>query len=55
MGGSAGGVLLDNMRHVQEHAAQLNLILGQRAGWPEQTDALLAALAVVWRALRRAW
>ena len=26
-------VLLDNMRHVQEHAAQLNLILGQKAGW----------------------
>ena len=26
-------LLLDNMRHVQEHAAQLNLILGQRAGW----------------------
>lgn len=27
------GLLLDNMRHVQEHAAQLNLILGQKAGW----------------------
>lgn len=26
-------LLLDNMRHVQEHAAQLNLILGQRIGW----------------------
>lgn len=24
-------LLLDNMRHVQEHAAQLNLILGQKA------------------------
>lgn len=27
------GLLLDNMRHVQEHAAQLNLILGQRIGF----------------------
>lgn len=27
------GLLLDNMRHVQEHVAQLNLILGRRAGW----------------------
>jgi hypothetical protein len=26
-------LLLDNMRHVQEHTAQLNLILGQKAGW----------------------
>ena len=26
-------LLLDNMRHVQEHAAQLNLILGQKIGW----------------------
>jgi hypothetical protein len=26
-------LLLDNMRHVQEHAAQLNMILGQKAGW----------------------
>jgi hypothetical protein len=25
-------LLLDNMRHVQEHAAQLNLFLGQKAG-----------------------
>jgi hypothetical protein len=25
-------LLLDNMRHVQEHAAQLNLVLGQRLG-----------------------
>jgi len=25
-------LLLDNMRHVQEHAAQLNLLLGQRLG-----------------------
>ena len=25
-------LLLDNMRHVQEHAAQLNLFLGQQAG-----------------------
>lgn len=25
-------LLLDNMRHVQEHAAQLNLILGQKVG-----------------------
>jgi DinB superfamily len=25
-------LLLDNMRHVQEHAAQLNMILGQRIG-----------------------
>ena len=31
------GLLLDNMRHVQEHAAQLNMFLGQqtglRSGW----------------------
>ena len=27
-------LLLDNMRHVQEHAAQLNLILGQETGKP---------------------
>jgi hypothetical protein len=26
-------LLLYNMRHVQEHAAQLSLILGQRVGW----------------------
>jgi hypothetical protein len=26
-------LLLDNMRHVQEHAAQLNLILGQKIGF----------------------
>ena len=26
------GLLLDNMRHVQEHAAQLNMFLGQHAG-----------------------
>lgn len=26
-------LLLYNMRHVQEHAAQLNLILGQSIGW----------------------
>ena len=30
---SFAGLLLDNMRHVQEHAAQLNLILGQKVGW----------------------
>jgi hypothetical protein len=34
-------LLLDNMRHVQEHAAQLNLFLGQRVGsdvpWVSQT------------------
>ena len=34
-------LLLDNMRHVQEHAAQLNLFLGQRlgldSGWVSQT------------------
>jgi hypothetical protein len=24
---------LDNMRHVQEHVAQLNMILGQKIGW----------------------
>ena len=29
---SFAGLLLDNMRHVQEHAAQLNLILGQKMG-----------------------
>lgn len=27
------GLLLDNMRHVQEHVAQLNMILGQKMGW----------------------
>lgn len=26
------GVLLDNMRHVQDHGAQLNMFLGQQAG-----------------------
>ena len=26
------GLLLDNMRHVQEHGAQLNMFLGQNAG-----------------------
>ena len=30
---SFAGLLLDNMRHVQEHAAELNLILGQKIGW----------------------
>jgi hypothetical protein len=34
-------LLLDNMRHVQEHAAQLNMILGQKTGasvrWVSQT------------------
>jgi hypothetical protein len=29
---SFAGLLLDNMRHVQEHGAQLNLILGQKIG-----------------------
>jgi hypothetical protein len=27
-------LLLDNMRHVQEHAAQLNMVLGQTSGVP---------------------
>jgi hypothetical protein len=27
------GLLLDNMRHVQEHVAQLNMILGQKISW----------------------
>jgi hypothetical protein len=26
-------LLLDNMRHVQEHTAQLNMILGQKINW----------------------
>lgn len=26
-------LLLDNMRHVQEHVAQLNMILGQKISW----------------------
>lgn len=26
-------LMLDNMRHVQEHVAQLNMILGQENGW----------------------
>jgi hypothetical protein len=26
-------LLLDNMRHVPEHAAQLNMFLGQQTGW----------------------
>ena len=25
--------MLDNLRHVQDHTAQLNLILGQKTGW----------------------
>lgn len=29
---SFGDLLLDNMRHVQEHGAQLNMFLGQRSG-----------------------
>jgi hypothetical protein len=29
---SFAGLLLDNMRHVQEHAAQLNMFLGQKIG-----------------------
>jgi hypothetical protein len=29
---SFGELLLDNMRHVQEHGAQLNLVLGQKMG-----------------------
>lgn len=39
-------LILDNMRHVQEHAAQLNMILGQKIGFdprwvtrPKNTDA----------------
>jgi hypothetical protein len=27
------GLILDSMRHVQEHSAQLNMILGQKIGW----------------------
>ncbi len=27
------GLLLDSMRHVQEHTAQMNMILGQKTGW----------------------
>ena len=30
---TVAGLLLYNMRHVQEHAAQLSLFLGQRAGY----------------------
>lgn len=30
---SFAALLLDNMRHVQEHTAQLNLALGQKMGW----------------------
>jgi len=26
-------LLLDNLRHVQDHTAQLNKILGQKVGW----------------------
>jgi hypothetical protein len=33
---SFGELLLDTMRHVQEHAAQLNLILGQKIGSPNR-------------------
>jgi hypothetical protein len=37
-------LLLDNMRHVQEHAAQLNLYLGQSlgrdSGWVSQTKSI---------------
>ncbi len=42
---SFGGLLLDNMRHVQHHTAQLNLILRQRIdsapGWVSRTGAPL--------------
>jgi hypothetical protein len=31
-----GELLLDTMRHVQEHTAQLNLFLGQKAGLPSR-------------------
>jgi hypothetical protein len=27
------GLLLDNLRHVQEHTAQLNMLLGQKINW----------------------
>jgi hypothetical protein len=30
---SFAALQLDNMRHVQEHVAQLNLVFGQRIGW----------------------
>jgi hypothetical protein len=30
---SFAALLLDNMRHVQEHVAQLNMTLGQKIGW----------------------
>ncbi len=30
---SFAALLLDTMRHVQEHTAQLNMILGQEIGW----------------------
>ena len=26
-------LLLDNLRHIQEHAAQLSMLLGQKSGW----------------------
>jgi hypothetical protein len=30
---SFAALQLDNMRHVQEHVAQLNMVLGQKIGW----------------------
>jgi hypothetical protein len=30
---SVAELVLYNMRHVQEHAAQLSLFLGQKVGW----------------------
>jgi hypothetical protein len=40
---SFASLLLDNMRHVQEHTAQLNLILGQQAGWSARWVAVAKA------------
>jgi hypothetical protein len=30
---SFAALLLDSLRHVQDHAAQLNMLLGQKTGW----------------------
>ena len=44
---SFAALQLDNMRHVQEHVAQLNMALGQKIGWSPRwvTNAKKAATA----------
>jgi len=42
-------LLLDNMRHVQEHVAQLNMILGQKIGWSPKWVTNLSAKGASYR------